>query len=212
MSRVFDIFPFGIAAAIVALLIAGCVMQSPRPDSIRSVVELSDAEGLGSGVHIGHGYILTAAHVPGADKEMKVTASDGSTQTAEVLWTNKTYDIALLKVADTSHMASSRLSCRAPHAGDVVKAQGNPMGVQFLTSWGRVSGNARKWGPWKSVMFTDLTIAPGNSGGAVFSENGDVVGIAVGVMLAPIGYTMSMTGFSTVVPGSTVCGLLARTA
>lgn len=180
--------------------------QSPAPAG--SSVEILIKGGIGSGVHIGNGYILTAAHVAEDNATVTVKDDKGDTHDGKVLWSNKDYDIALVRTDDT--MASAQLDCRASKVGESITTRGNPMGVEFLTTWGHVAGKARKWGPWESVIFTDLTLAPGNSGGGVYDENGNVVGIAVGVMLTRVGVVPNLTGFSTVVPSSVICELLAR--
>src|SRR5690554_3199096 len=64
-----------------------------------SVMKLSADKGHGSAVHIGSGYILSAAHVvPDGVKEMTAKLDDDSEHTAEVLWTNAAHDIALLRL------------------------------------------------------------------------------------------------------------------
>jgi serine protease Do len=74
----------------------------------------------------------------------------------------------------------------------------------------------RELGPWKEVLITDTTIVMGQSGGPIFEPDGRVIGIAVGVMPVPLpgplGPTPSLTGYGTVVPSSTICMLLGRSA
>ncbi|MNW21895.1 hypothetical protein D3C71_2230660 [compost metagenome] len=50
----------------------------------------------------------------------------------------------------------------------------------------------------------------GQSGGGTFADNGDLIGITVGVMAAPIGFSGSLVGFGFVVPSADICGLLGR--
>ena len=125
--------------SIVIILTAGLILfgkplqarftnaSSPTPKAISTVL-LSDDSGHGSGVHLGHGFILTAAHVVEDHSEMEVTDSDGHKQTGKVLWANKTYDVALIQVPD-ANLAASPLNCSAapPRVGDEVVAIGNPL-------------------------------------------------------------------------------------
>lgn len=200
---------FTLLVACAAILGAAYAYQQPTTAPLAGPsVEITIGNTIGSGVNIGNGYVITAAHVVGDSDKATVKDDAGHDHAGKVLWANKSYDVALIHTDDAMNAAS--LDCAATSIGESIYTLGNPMGVESITSWGHVAGKARKWGPWPSVIFTDLSIAPGNSGGAVFDEQGRVVGIAVGVMLARLGVLPTMTGFSTVVPSTVICELLAR--
>jgi S1-C subfamily serine protease len=178
---------------------------------------LSDKDGHGSGVYIGGGFVLTAAHVPGEEKTMDAKAEDGSTRTATVLWSNHLYDVALMHIDDGSHFEVSPLSCAPTVVGQHVRSFGNPSDLEFVWTSGEVIGEPRKiFEAWAEAVPVDMTIIPGQSGGGVLDDDGQVVGIAVGVMTADMqtGYGMystSVTGIGYIVPSTTICMLLART-
>lgn len=214
-------------AAIAVLALAAVVFggvaiatpsASPQPAPIEyvteaSVVYVDTDKGHGSGVHIGDGYILTAGHVADGIKTIQIKTAGGKFQPADVLWLNKEYDIALLRTKPDG-IGAATLACRYAHAGEDIRAIGNPLTLEFVSSYGRVSGDVRSLGPWKAVLLTDITTIPGQSGGPVFDEGGALVGITVGVVSAPIptpfGPIYAYTGFGTVVPSQTVCDLMAR--
>ncbi len=226
---------FGVAVVALAILLIGgvyampnqptyvtvtnTIIQAPPTTSEDSAIKIIVADGLGSGVHIGSGNILTAAHVVGDAKTVKIKTFAGIEGDADVLWTNKEFDIALIHTGGNVS-GSSELDCREPRFGEQLQAIGNPLGIEFVASFGRVAGKARATGPWKSVIVTDMTTVMGQSGGGVFANDGRIVGINVGVTLAPLKsgkdaagadtYTPTMTGFGFVVPASVVCDLLAR--
>lgn len=167
----------------------------------------------GSGVYIGDNLILTAAHVvvAAADGKIKIKTEGGNILPGEVLWMSKARDVALIRVSGTFGLRPAVLSCAAPKVGDVIQARGNPLSVEFFSAWGHVAGTQREMGPWLVGVPTDMTILPGMSGGPVFGADGRVVGIAVGVLMAPAGFgSMSFTGATLIVPGSTICPLLGR--
>lgn len=194
-------------------------VQSPPTASEDSLVKIVVADGLGSGVHIGHGNIITAAHVVSDAKTVKVKTFSGVEAEASVMWINKDYDIALIHT-NGQMFGMSNLDCREPKLGEQIQAAGNPLGIEFVSSFGRVAGTARQMGNWKTVIITDITTVMGQSGGPVFAADGRVVGINVGVSVAPLksgkdaagedAYVPSMTGFGFVVPANAVCMLLAR--
>lgn len=163
----------------------------------------------GSGVHIGGGYILTAAHVADGGTGMKAITDTGASRDVEVLWLNKDYDIALLRIADYADVAVAPLSCAPLAIGTPYTAYGNPGSVEFVSASGTVVGKAEKRGPWKEVVTIDGTLVMGMSGGPVVYR-GNVVGISVGVQSVQLGFSSAITGFGFVVPGSAICGLLAR--
>lgn len=164
--------------------------------------------GHGSGVHIGNGFVLTAAHVAGDEKSVQLKTKDGQSRQADVLWINNAYDIALLRTSPAT-LPAAHLDCAAVKAGSAIEAIGNPLAVEFVSSTGKIAGASREVGPWKSVYVTDITTVMGMSGGPVFSD-GNLVGITVGVMGVPMGFTSSLVGFGFVVPSSDVCSLLGR--
>lgn len=205
--------PFLVPAAVIAaLVVASLLPYTPAPVAAplpSSTVKVVLSLGHGSGVHIGNGYIVTAAHVAGDKQTVTLKLDNGKEQAATVLWVNKAHDIALLRTDAT--MSASHLSCRVAAVGEALTARGNPAAAEFIAASGRVAGSEREFGPWKRVLITDMTTIPGMSGGGVFDVEGDVVGITVGVLVVPLGFAPSLTGFGTIVPSAAVCDLLART-
>lgn len=197
------------AAILLAVSTSSCTVLQAKTSPETSVVKVELPTGHGSGVHIGDGYILTAAHVAEKAKTVKLRSEGGKAVEGAVLWVNSAYDIALIKT-DESAFGSSPLSCSEAQRGETITAMGNPLGIEFVSSTGRIAGKPRKVGPWESVFVTDMTIVMGMSGGPVFNEAGEVIGITVGVMAASVGFSPSIVGFGYVVPSSVACSLLAR--
>lgn len=199
----------GSGLIILAALALMGVKEAPPTPLASSVVKVTLANSHGSGVYLGDGYILTAAHVVDAAKEVDIRTDDGKSIKGEVLWANTTYDVALIRVGEIT-AASSPLQCREPKTGELISAAGNPLAIEFVKFWGHISGKARVVGPWKNAVIMDISGGPGISGGPVFDEAGNVVAIFVGVALAPVGFGASYLGMSVGIPGSTICSLMAR--
>jgi len=223
MRRFLSLKRLLIAALILAFSAASAYayMRPPSPIMATSVVKVQLTSGHGSGVHIGNGYIVTAAHVVAATltatddagKSVTLKTSDGKTRPVDVLWINAAYDLALLRTS-ADGLEASPLDCRTAIDGELIKASGNPTSLEFVSAYGHVTGAAREEGPWKTVLVTDMTVVMGMSGGPTFSEDGHVIGITVGVLSAMIPGGMlpqvSLTGFGMMVPSSAVCLLLGR--
>ena len=173
-------------------------------------VKVMLAQGHGSGVNIGNGYILTAAHVAEDNATLDIKFEDGTTAKAETLWVNKGADIALLRFKDDGHTRSAKLACRTPQNGEAVIAFGNPVAFENLVFRGYINGNPRDVGPWKGAVPSDLTVLPGMSGGAMYDEKGEVVAINVGTGLVPMGFSASWARIGLSVSGATICGLMGR--
>jgi S1-C subfamily serine protease len=202
----------GLGALVAGLLTFGIIWNasSKVPHGFyepSAYVKLEAGNTSGSAVHIGDGFLVTAAHVVGQNKSMLVKGDDGRVIDREgvVLWANREYDIALIRV-DHPKLKSAHLSCAPNFTGQGVRAFGSPMDVDFVYTSGTVVGAARPMGPWASVLPVDGTVIYGQSGGGVVDANGNVVGIAVGLM--PTQYGIAAFGF--VVPSQAVCDLLAR--
>lgn len=174
------------------------------------VVRVTMERGQGSGVHIGRGYILTAAHVIGKETTAKIVDDRGITRKGEVLWVNTVYDVALVRIERTSRLSFSPLACGDIPEGTSLVARGSPLGVEFISFRGWLSGKTRSMGPWKSVVVMDISGGPGISGGPVYDAKNRVIAIFVGARIAPVGMGGSYVGMSFGVPSSVICDLMAR--
>ena len=170
-------------------------------------VRIEVLDGLGSGVAIGNGNILTAAHVVTTQADVKVVLDDNRTMPGHVLWVNTEYDLALVHV-DGDKIAPAYLDCRTPKVGEAVSADGNPMGLRFVRITGSVASAPYEYAPkWKSAYVINMHTIGGMSGGALFDAHGDVVGTVVGT-LAKAGEDEGVFGF--VVPSAAACRLMGR--
>jgi serine protease Do len=138
--------------------------------------------GLGSGVVVRpDGYILTNNHVVDHADQVSVELTDGRTFKAKVVGTDAATDLAVVKI-DGSNLPTLPLGdSDAVRVGDVVLAVGNPLGVGQTVTMGIVSakGRATEHGDnsYEDFIQTDAPINQGNSGGALVSTRGELIGI-----------------------------------
>ena len=125
------------------------------------------------------GLILTNAHVVDGAKEVTVKLMDHREFKAKVLGTDKTSDIAVLKIEAHGLPAVRLGNSDALGVGDYVLAIGAPFGLEETATAGIVSATARSLPGDGAVPFiqTDAAVNPGNSGGPLFDSTGAVVGI-----------------------------------
>lgn len=182
-----------------------------------SVVQISTAQGLGSGVVFDtRGDIVTNAHVVAGATSFTVTLSDGATLPASLVNAYAPNDLAVIRVdggaASLTPAAfgdSSKLE-----VGDMVLAVGNPLGLRSSVTDGIVSGfrtgvSEGNGVVLPSVIQTSAAINPGNSGGALVDIDGSVIGIpTLGVVDPNDGGTVPGIGFA--IPSNTVTDLATQ--
>jgi S1-C subfamily serine protease len=197
-----------ILLSLIAVLAWTFKAAPARETFAGSVVKVTQPGGHGSGVHIGDGYVLTAAHVLSPFVPPKVIDDGGAVHAVEWFWTAKDYDFALMKMQDAGHgIAVSDLSCAAPEVGSAVRGAGYAMDIGLVEVWGKVASKAREIGNWKRASSSDMSVLQGQSGGPVFNTKEQVTGLMVGYRS---GIQGEWTGFSMFVPGDVVCTLLGR--
>ncbi len=149
---------------------------------------MREVAGVGTGVIIDkRGYILTNSHVvrDGNAKEVKVLLSDGRQIAAEVLWNEKSLDLAIIKVGGNNLPVAELGDSDEIEVGEIAIAIGNPLGLSFQRSLtqGVISGLNRtiedsiSGTSIENLIQTDASINPGNSGGPLLNSRGQVIGI-----------------------------------
>jgi len=139
-------------------------------------------QGLGSGVIIrSDGLILTNNHVIADATKIEVTLSNGKTYKGEILGTDPTSDLALVKINATDLPAATLGDSSKVKVGEFVIAIGNPYGLDHTVTLGVISAVERNIDTGDSTMYgviqTDAAINPGNSGGPLVNLKGEVIGI-----------------------------------
>jgi len=136
--------------------------------------------GQGSGFIVSaDGLVLTNAHVVRDAKNVTVKLSDRREFAAKVLGSDPVTDVAVLRIA-AKGLPTVRLGDPAQlEVGDPVLAIGAPYGLEQTATQGIVSAKGRSLPGDAVVPFiqTDAAVNPGNSGGPLFSGNGEVIGI-----------------------------------
>ena len=167
-------------------------------------------EAKGSGFIISStGIIVTNNHVVNEAKTVSVTLSDGSTYPAQVLGTDQRTDLAVLKINAGRPLPYVDLGSSANvEPGEWVIAMGNPFGLGGSVSAGIVSALGRDIGdgPYDRFIQVDAPINEGNSGGPLFDQQGDVIGVNTAI-LSPTGGSVGI-GFA--IPSDQVKRVVAQ--
>jgi S1-C subfamily serine protease len=161
----------------------GKLRMGPEPED-------PEERGVGSGVVIrDDGTILTNLHVVYGSRKVKVTFADGLEADADIVGLQPQHDLAVLKarkIPDDLQAATMR-STGDLAPGDRVTAVGFPFGIGPSVSHGVVSGLKREFrSPEGQRILTNLiqfdaAANPGNSGGPLVTDDGEVVGIVTAI-------------------------------
>lgn len=158
-------------------------------------------QGSGSGVIISaDGYIVTNNHVVADADELTVTLNDNKEYSARIIGTDKTTDLALIKIEGKNFPAITIANSENIKVGEWVLAVGNPFNLTNTVTAGIVSAKGRSLyqNGVESFIQTDAAINPGNSGGALVNTRGELIGI--NAML--YSQTGSFSGYGFAIPTS----------
>jgi len=155
----------------------------------KSVVEVKSG-GRGSGAGViwpGEGLVLTSDHVVSGGRRRggaRVVLHDGRALDAEVVKRSRSLDLALLRLrGEVRGLPAARVGdSDALRVGALVYAIGHPWGNPGVATAGVVSGldvpgGRSRWGSSARYVRSDVSLAPGNSGGPLLNAAGEVVGI-----------------------------------
>jgi serine protease Do len=147
--------------------------------------EESTTESVGTGfIFRRDGYILTSEHVVHDAEAIQVKLHNGSKYPAELVWSDVTRDIAVLRIHAGKPLRPLPLGSSAKtKVGEMVISVGNPLGLDHTITTGVISAKNRKMSSsrnkkvYEDILQTDCAINPGNSGGPVINLNGQAIGM-----------------------------------
>lgn len=147
------------------------------------------SQSLGSGFLIqDNGFILTNFHVISGSSRIQVTLSNQTQYYARALDTDRSDDLALIKIEPKARLSFLKLG-DSDHlqVGQKVLAIGNPFGLEGTLTVGVVSSIGRSIDSendqrLQGMIQTDAAINGGNSGGPLLDSNGAVIGINTAIL------------------------------
>jgi Do/DeqQ family serine protease len=164
-------------------------------------------EGSGSGVILSEdGYVVTNNHVINGADEIEVMLNDKRNYRAEVIGTDPSTDVALLKIKEKDLPYIGYGNSDILKVGEWVLAVGNPFNLNSTVTAGIISAKGRSsiiegnktngQFPVESFIQTDAAVNPGNSGGALVNTNGELIGINTAIVSSNGAYQ----GYSFAIP------------
>ena len=147
-------------------------------------------QGQGSGfITRSDGVLLTNAHVVDGATEVNVSLTDGRSFTGKVIGADPLTDVAVVKVVATRLPVAPLGDSDKVRPGETAIAIGNPLGLDNTVTAGIISAiqrtNAVGEGQRVPYLQTDAAVNPGNSGGPLINDRGQVIGINTAIRQAP---------------------------
>jgi Do/DeqQ family serine protease len=179
-----------------------------RSDKERRYMELFGSpeadQSTGSGVIISNkGFIVTNNHVIKGATQVEVTLYDKRKYKATIVGTDPSTDLAVLKISAENLPTVDFANSDEAKIGEWVLAVGNPFDLNFTVTAGIISAKGRNINilgrqqrSIESFIQTDAAVNPGNSGGALVTASGQLLGINTAIA-TPTG---TYAGYSFAVP------------
>ncbi|MCL5766829.1 Do family serine endopeptidase [Acinetobacter sp. ANC5681] len=136
------------------------------------------------------GYLVTNHHVIENASRISITLNDRRELDATLVGSDERTDVAVLKVNGANFPELKIGNVNQLKVGEPVLAIGSPFGFDYSASAGIVSAKSRNMSGETSVPFiqTDAALNPGNSGGPLFNQHGEVVGVNSRIFSGTGGY------------------------
>jgi putative serine protease PepD len=174
-----------VSGAQSASTTSGLSVQSVYRLARKGVVKVRSQQGQGSGfVYDADGHLVTNQHVVDGATSLTVTLWNGKTYDAQVVGTDASTDLAVLKIdAPASELFPLSLGDSSKvSVGDAVVAIGSPYGLDETVTSGIVSALHREMQSPNGFAIddsiqTDAAINHGNSGGPLLDARGKVIGV-----------------------------------
>lgn len=183
-----------------------CALYEAHRDAI---VRITAGQGLGTGLVLAPGLIITNAHVVGESGPITIETFDGHTTTATRLKVDAPGDLALIRAAESTFTwSAARMSVDAPvRVGSDVFVIGHPVGLGWTITQGVVSARRRanEVGPYEAIQI-DAPVSPGNSGGPALDASGRWIGLVSSKLVGP-----GLENIAFVIPAPRVRQFLADT-
>ena len=155
--------------------VAGALSTMLR-EALPAVVTIETQEGVGSGFFVSRdGLVLTNAHVVEGARRIAIRTQNEDRFLARVVSLSAPYDLALLRVEGTIGSVLTLGDSDLVDVGIDVVAVGSPLGLSGTVTRGILS--AIRKADDMTFLQVDAAISPGNSGGPLLTEEGQVIGI-----------------------------------
>lgn len=144
----------------------------------QSIYKVSQARGSGSCFYLkDYNLFVTNSHVVEGFRQVALEDHHRNRYPAKVVLANPDLDVALLKAeSDFSFLPALQLASEEAAIGSKIRVAGYPFGMPFTVTEGTVSSPHQYMDGYYHLQ-TDAAVNPGNSGGPMLNEKGEVIAV-----------------------------------
>lgn len=151
---------------------------------------MEHGRGAGSGAIIStDGFIITNSHVVEDAQEIRVTLADGTRHDARIVGLDRANDVAVIKIGATGLTPVIFGDSDNIVVGDLAVVIGNPLGELGGSSTAGIISALNRTITIENrnltLIQTDASINQGNSGGGLFNQHGEMIGLIVAKSYGP---------------------------
>ncbi|MBI1225211.1 MAG: trypsin-like serine protease [Bacteroidetes bacterium] len=167
-----------LSSATFAHLIRNFYMRDVIEQFRNNVIQIATPYSTGTGFLLqDFGVIVTNDHVVQGNQEVVVDGAKLPRQIAKVTFSDPRYDLAFIVAPPCPEAPKATLATNKNVAvGDVIVAIGHPFGLKFSATQGIVSSTEYLQDDLLYIQH-DAALNPGNSGGPLVNEQGEIVGV-----------------------------------
>ena len=159
--------------------LSGARISAKVPDAHQAVAAVLTGASLGSAFLVSEqGYLLTNRHVVGSTRMLKIRWSDGTESVGEVIRSDPGRDVALIRTEPRPGPVF-KLRTAPVRQGETVYAIGTPMETRLQGTLTRGVISATRTLEGYRFIQSDVSVNPGNSGGPLLDDAGQVVAMTV---------------------------------
>lgn len=176
--------------ALVKVVATQVTSMPSLPDTEKVVFT---RQNIGSGIVIDtHGHIVTTTFELETPTKIEIIFNNEAVSTAELVGIDTFTDIAVLRVAEATHLQKSKTAARVKwgdsskiNTGSWVVTMGSSYGESPIVSFGIVGGWDTLDQLCGKLIKINAAVTPGNNGGAVVNTSGEIVGMILAVLTEP---------------------------
>ncbi|GHV06717.1 hypothetical protein FACS1894217_05960 [Clostridia bacterium] len=149
------------------------------------------------------GYVITNHHVVNGAAKIDVVLEDGTRYSASLVGMDRATDLAVIKISAPGLAPAEFGDSDLMSVGEPVVVIGNPLGIELhgTVTNGIISAVNRDIevdGRYMTVLQTNASVNPGNSGGPMINEYGQVIGVVSSKIMGS--FTSSVEGLGFAIP------------